>query len=57
VFTVGYELGFHIAVDEILHSYRLENLKYYRIFLFYITSTLVWGPTTVSEVLSQGVKR
>jgi hypothetical protein len=30
VFPVRYELGFYIAEDGILHSYRRENVKSYR---------------------------
>jgi hypothetical protein len=29
VSPVRYELGFYIPEDDILHSYRRENLKYY----------------------------
>jgi hypothetical protein len=31
VFPVMYELGLGISEDEILHSHRRENLKYYTI--------------------------
>jgi hypothetical protein len=27
MFPVGYELGFYIPVDDILHSHRHENVK------------------------------
>jgi hypothetical protein len=29
VFPVRYKLGFHIPVDDILHSHRRENLNSY----------------------------
>jgi hypothetical protein len=30
VFPVRYELGFHIPLDDILHSHRRENLRSYK---------------------------
>jgi hypothetical protein len=29
MFTMRYELGFYIPEDDILHSYRRDNLKSY----------------------------
>jgi hypothetical protein len=31
VSPVGYELGFYILEDDILHSHHRENLKFYNV--------------------------